>query len=75
MMHRDQITLDPELERRARRKARSLGLSFTEYLLRLLMQDLNAPLAALDLGDSGGSNVARDKDALIGGSVANRGVR
>lgn len=76
MMHRSQITLDPELQRRARKKAQSLGISFSEYLRRLLARDLaeppteTPPSAVFDLGSSGGSDIARDKDALIGEAVA-----
>lgn len=81
MMHRSQITIDPELQRRARRKAQSLGISFSEYLRRLLARDLaepaaeTPPSAVFDLGDSGGSDIARDKDGLLGEAVASRRTR
>jgi hypothetical protein len=76
MMARTQITLDPELQRRARRKAGDLGVSFAEYVRRLVMRDLGGsagpadPSAVFDLGDSGGSDIARNKDEMIGAAFA-----
>lgn len=81
MMHRSQITLDRELQRRARKRAQALGISFSEYLRRLLARDLGEPAAetspatVFDLGDSAGADVARDKDTLIGEAVAARRAR
>ena len=72
MMTRTQITLDPELQRRARERATTLGISFTEYIRRLLARDLEQPqqpvdpALVFDLGSSGGADIARDKDVLIG---------
>ena len=71
MMARTQITLNPETHRRARRRAADLGISLAEYVRRLVARDLGEPRAApnpamiFDLGDSGGSDIARHKDALI----------
>jgi hypothetical protein len=71
MMARTQITLDPEIQRRARRRASDLGLSLAEYVRRLVARDLGGPRPAakpallFDLGASGGSDIARDKDAMI----------
>jgi hypothetical protein len=76
MMARTQITLDPELHRRARRRAAELRISLAEYVRRLVARDLRAPEPKADpsvlfaLGDSGGSDVARDKDAMIGDAFA-----
>lgn len=76
MMQRTQISLDPELHSRARERAQQLGLSLAEYVRRLLARDLSAPRRTsdvsrvFDLGDSGGSNIAREKDAAIGEAVA-----
>lgn len=70
-MVRTQITLDRELQRRARRRAAELGISLAEYVRRALARDLAPPTAKVDvssifnLGSSGGSNIARDKDAMI----------
>jgi hypothetical protein len=71
MMTRTQITLYPELLRRARRKAADAGISFAEYVRRLIAQDLGEPTAPADpsavfnLGDSGGTDIARDKERLV----------
>lgn len=75
-MIRTQITLDRELRNRARQRASQLGISLAEYIRRLLVQDLTAPRhntdpsAVFNLGDSGGSDIARDKDALVADAVA-----
>jgi hypothetical protein len=78
MMSRTQIVLDPELQRRARKRAAELGISFAEYVRGLVARDLGArdkktdPSSIFDLGDSGGSDVARDKDRMIGEAIATR---
>jgi len=75
MMSRTQITLDNEMQRRARRRASDLGVSLAEYLRRLVARDLARPEAGthvgriFDLGDSGGSDIARNKDAMIAEAV------
>jgi len=72
MMSRTQITLEPEFQRRARRRANDLGVSFAEYIRRLVERDLAHPKAVVgiealfDLGSSGGSNIAKHKDEMIG---------
>jgi hypothetical protein len=59
-MSRTQITLDAETQRQARRRAGELGISFAEYVRRLLVRDLGQTEAKLDpsivfnLGSSGG---------------------
>ena len=76
MMSRTQITLDSELQRRARQRAGDLGVSLAEYVRRLVAHDLGgarpaaSPSVVFDLGSSGGSDVARDKDAMIAGAVS-----
>ena len=71
MMSRTQITLDPEIQRRARKRASDLGVSLAEYLRRLVSRDLAGaptkadPAAVFDLGSSGGCNIAKDKSAMI----------
>jgi hypothetical protein len=76
MMSRTQITLEPEIQRRARRRAGDLGISLAEYVRRLLTRDLGGPQpgadpsAVFDLGAGGGSDVARHKDAMIAAAVA-----
>jgi hypothetical protein len=76
MNTRSQITLDPELQRRAHAKAAELGISFAEYIRRLLTNDLGEPKAkadisvVFDLVDEGPpTNIARDKDKMIGEAV------
>jgi hypothetical protein len=75
MMSRTQITLDHEMQRRVRRRASDLGVSLAEYFRRLVARDLARPEAAsdvhliFDLGGSGGSDIAGDKDEMIGEAV------
>ena len=76
MTARSQITLDPGLQRRARRKAAQLGISFAEYVRRVVANDLGEPpkqadiCAMFDLGVSDKpSDIARDKDRLVAGAV------
>lgn len=73
---RMQITLDPELRRRARAEARGLGISFAEYTRRALAEKLSELNRRPDvsvffnLGASAEpTNIARDKDKLIGEAV------
>src|SRR5204862_405855 len=78
MMVRTQITLDPELWRRARKRASQLGISLAGYVRRLLAKDLHEPetnvdpSVVFDLGRSRGADVSRAKDAMIGEAVAAR---
>lgn len=71
-MVRTQISLEPELRNSARRKAAALGISLAEYIRRLLVRDLAPPervfdpSVVFDLGDSGGSDIAADKDRALG---------
>ena len=71
MMSRTQITLEPEFQRRARRRASDLGISFAAYIRGLVVNDLSQPRSAIgiesifDLGSSGGSNIARNKHSMI----------
>jgi hypothetical protein len=76
MMARTQITLDPKTHRRARERAVQMGISLAEYMRRLVARDLGEtptiadPAAVFNLGDSGGSDVAKEKDAMIGAATA-----
>ena len=71
MMSRTQITLDPEIQRRARQRASDTGVSLAEYVRRLVARDLGHPqqaanaAAVFDLGASGGSDIASHKDAML----------
>jgi NAD+--asparagine ADP-ribosyltransferase len=75
MQQRTQIYLPPEEHRRARRRAAELGVSLAEYVRRLVRQDLGGSVRKADvsglfaLGDSGDSDVAKEKDAYIGDAV------
>src|SRR4051794_31017900 len=82
MNARTQITLDPDTQRRAQAKAAELGISFAEYVRRLLARDLGQPKREVpismifDLGASGQpTDVARDKNAMLDESVWEEHVR
>jgi len=84
MMARMQITLDPEMQRRARQRAGDLGVSFAEYIRRLLERELGRPqikvdpTSVFDLGRSNGSDIAKDKNEMIAaafGSARGKGRR
>ncbi|MGD0778993.1 MAG: hypothetical protein ABSC05_39955 [Candidatus Solibacter sp.] len=80
MMARTQITLEPEVHRRARQRAGDLGVSLAEYLRRLVARDLGNPPAkadpafVFDLGKSRRSDIAKHKDMMIGEALAATGV-
>lgn len=71
MKSRTQITLVPEVHRRVYRRAIDLVVSFAGDARRLISQHLGEPEPQRDpsrvvgLGDSGGSDVARDKVAMV----------
>ena len=71
MTVRTQIALGIEDHRRAKRRAAELNISLAEYIRTLVARDLGegrqtgTPEAIINLGSSGGSNVARHKDAYI----------
>lgn len=76
MKVRAQITLPPDLQSKARRKATELGISFAEYIRRVISKDLGGserPVdvsAVFDLVTSGKpTSIARDKDKMIGEAV------
>jgi hypothetical protein len=77
MNPRTQITMDPELRRRAQAKAAELGLSFAEYVRSLVANDLGGPRPKMDISvlfDLGASpertDIGRDKDQMIGEAVS-----
>lgn len=75
MMSRTQVTLDRELHRRGRARAAELGISFAEYVRRLVQADLGGKQRSVrissvfDLGRSHGSNVADNKDRYLGEAI------
>lgn len=70
-MIQTQVSLDPETLKEARRKASELGISFAEYVRRLLAKDLSEkpttsdPTAVFNLGKSGNSDIRREKNRAI----------
>jgi len=74
-MARTQITLEAEMQRRARQRASELGVSLAEYFRRLVARDLTRPRTPIevarifDLGNSGGSDIAKNKGAMIAESL------
>lgn len=73
MMVRTQIALDAEDHRRAKRRAAEMNVSLAEYVRRAVRHDLGekerpkADISAIfDLGDSGGSDIAKHKDRYLG---------
>ena len=76
MNARTQITMDPALQRRAQARAAALGISFAEYVRRLVAEDIGAPKPKADISglfdliDEGPpTDIARDKDKMIGEAV------
>ena len=76
MNARTQITMDPEMQRRARKKAAELGMSFAEYVRRVVAQDLGEPKAKPDVSiifdlvkDGPVTDIVRDNDKLLGEAV------
>ena len=64
------------MQRRAQAKAAKLGISFAEYMRRLVAQDLGEPKPKADISiffnliDEGPpTDIARDKDKMIGEAV------
>ena len=49
MMAKTQISLETEMQRRARQRAHDLGVSLAEYFRRLVARDLARPEAATHL--------------------------
>jgi hypothetical protein len=76
MNARTQISMDPQLQRRAHAKAAELGISFAEYVRRLVAEDIGerkakpAIASLFDLGASDGpTDIARDKHRMIDAAV------
>lgn len=74
---RTQVTISAEDHARAQGRAAERGVSFAEYIRTLVRRDLGdepGTRAGVEelfgIGDSGGSDVARQKDHYIGEAVA-----
>lgn len=76
MMTRTQLSFEHEMLRDARDRAREMGVSLAEYVRRLVSADLQGTKRSVDtavvfdLGCSGGSDVARDKDRMLAEAFA-----
>jgi hypothetical protein len=76
MMSRTQITLEDELQRQARERASEIGVSFAEYVRRLVARDLVRPepkvdvACIFDIGASSNSDIATEKDTMIAKAFA-----
>ena len=63
--------MEAELDHRAKRRAQELGVSFAEYVRRLIVKDLESRRQdggieeLFGIGDSGGADVAADKDRYL----------
>ena len=74
-MVRTQITLDSECHALARARAAEFGISLAEYMRRLVDQDLTGPYRnvdrsiVFDLGASEGTDIASDKDRMVGEAI------
>jgi hypothetical protein len=73
MNARTQITIDPEMQRQAHAKAAELGISFAEYIRRLIANDLGEPKPKFDISelfdlvkDGPETDIGRDKHKMIG---------
>jgi len=75
MMARVQVALPPEDHRRASARAADLGISFAEYMRRLVARDLGEvrhtgdASALFDLGETLDSDVATQKRRYVGDAV------
>ena len=75
-MTRTQVSIERETLRQAKHRAEQLGVSLAEYVRSLIARDLGRgqsaadPSAIFDLGDSGGSDIARHKDRMVGDAMA-----
>ena len=77
--------MEPEIQRRVRQRAADLGISLAEYVRRLVERDLGSapakadPSLVFDLGKSGGSDIATNKDSMLaeafGATRVNRHAR
>ena len=81
MLSRTRIRIKPEIQLRAQRRAGELGVSVAEYIRRLIARDLDAsgeranPAAVFDLAASRGSDIARNKAAMVSEAFASERKR
>ena len=76
MMVRTQISLTSELHAQVRARASECGVSLAEYIRRLVARDLIEPPRSVerslvfDLGSTGGSDIASEKDRMIADAMS-----
>lgn len=80
MMVRSQVTLDAEAHRRAKRRAADLGISFAEYVRKVIDRDLgDQPKADISeifgIGESGLTDVSSNVDRYLGEALWKEHVR
>ena len=82
MTSRMQITLDPAMQVKVRRRAESIGVPIAEYVRRVIAADLGdePPRSHVSeifgLGESAEpTNIARDKNAMIAAAIATDKLR
>jgi hypothetical protein len=81
MATRTQVVLDSELHQRARERALELGISFAEYIRRLVAADLGKVVneadvsTVFDLGKSGQSDIANEKDEYLAAALSSERQR
>jgi hypothetical protein len=78
MVARTQITMAPELGRRARRRAAEMGVSLAEYIRRVVRNDLGDTGPKPDVSvlfdlmpDGPPTDIARNKDQMIADAAHN----
>jgi hypothetical protein len=76
MNARTQVTMDFEMQRRAQAKAAELGISFAEYIRRVVGADLGEPKPKFDVSaifglikDGPETDIGRQKHKMIGEAV------
>jgi hypothetical protein len=76
MSARTQITMDVSLRRRAHRRATALGLSFAEYVRRVVASDLGETRRKPDIAvifdlvaDGPPTDIAREKGTMLADAV------
>jgi len=77
-MTRTQLSFERHMLKQARDRAGKLGISLAEYVRRLVAEDLRSvttaadPAVIFDLGSSGSSDIANEKDAMLGEAFGKR---
>lgn len=79
MATRMQVTIDTAQHRALAARAAAMGISLAEYIRRVLAADLDDTVQRegdiseiFGIGDSGGSDVAREKEHYLGEAAAAR---